>query len=36
MGKKTKKFKAALEQFDREETYDVSDAVDTVRKIAFA
>ena len=36
MGKKTKKFKAALEQFDREDTYDVSDAVDTVRKIAFA
>ena len=36
MGNKTKKFKAALEQFDREETYDVSDAVDTVRKIAFA
>ena len=36
MGKKTKKFKAALEQFDREDTYDVSDAVDTARKIAFA
>jgi large subunit ribosomal protein L1 len=36
MGKKNKKFKAALEQYDREETYDVEDAVETVRKIAFA
>jgi large subunit ribosomal protein L1 len=36
MGKKNKNVKAALEQYDREETYDVADAVETVRKIAFA
>lgn len=36
MGKKHKKYKSALEQFDREATHDISDAVDTVRKIAFA
>lgn len=36
MAKKTKKIKAALEQYDREETYDVADTVETVRKIAFA
>ena len=36
MGKKDKKYKAALEQFNREETYDISDAVETVCKIAFA
>lgn len=36
MAKKTKKYKAALEQYSREETYDVADAVETARKIAFA
>lgn len=36
MAKKTKKFKAALEQYNRDELLDVSDAVDTVCKIAFA
>lgn len=36
MGKKHKKYKAALEQYNREEGYDVADAVDTVCKIAFA
>ena len=36
MGKKHKKFKAALEQYDREEAYDVEETVETVRKIAFA
>lgn len=36
MGKKHKKYKAALEQFDREETHDIADAVETVRKISFA
>ena len=36
MGKKDKKYKAALEQFNREEAYDISDAVETVCKIAFA
>ncbi|MFA5506698.1 MAG: 50S ribosomal protein L1 [Vulcanimicrobiota bacterium] len=36
MGKKHKKYKSALEQFDREETHDVADAVETVRKVAFA
>lgn len=36
MGKKHKKYKAALEQFDRETPLDVQDAVDTVCKIAFA
>lgn len=36
MAKKTKKYKAALEQYDRAQAYDVADAVDTVNKIAFA
>ena len=36
MGKKDKKYKAALEQFNREEAYDISDAVETVCKIALA
>ncbi len=36
MGKKDKKYKAALEQFDRTQSYDVSEAVDTVTKVAFA
>lgn len=36
MAKKTKKYKAALEQYDRSQSYDVADAVDTVNKIAFA
>ena len=36
MGKKHKKYKAALEQFDRESTFDVQEAVDTVCKVAFA
>lgn len=36
MAKKTKKYKSALEQYNREEHYDVADAVDTVCKIAFA
>ena len=36
MGKKHKKYKSALEQFNREETHDITDAVETVRKIAFA
>lgn len=36
MGKHTKKYKAALEQYDREEYYDVEEAVENVLKIAFA
>lgn len=36
MATKTKKYRAALEQYDKEENYDVSDTVETVRKIAFA
>lgn len=36
MGKRHKKYKAALEQFDREDSFDVKDAVETVCKIAFA
>lgn len=36
MGRKHKKYKAALEQFDRNESYDISEAVDTVAKVAFA
>lgn len=36
MGKRHKKYKAALEQFDRDATYDIKDAVDNVCKIAFA
>lgn len=36
MGKKDKKYKAALEQFDKNQSFDISDAVDTVAKVAFA
>lgn len=36
MGKKHKKYKAALEQFNRDEAYDIGEAVDTVCKVAFA
>ncbi len=36
MGKKDKKYKAALEQFDKNQAFDIAEAVDTVAKIAFA
>lgn len=36
MGRKHKKYKAALEQFDRNENFDITEAVDTVAKVAFA
>ena len=36
MGKKDKKYRAAMEQFNREETYDVETTVETVRNISFA
>ena len=36
MGKKDKKYKAALEQFDKNQSFDIPDAVDTVAKVAFA
>lgn len=36
MGKKDKKYKAALEQFDKNQAFDIADAVDTVAKVAFA
>jgi large subunit ribosomal protein L1 len=36
MGKRHKKYKAALEQFNREENYEISEAIDTVCKISFA
>lgn len=36
MAKKTKKYKAALEQYNRDEFHDITDAVETVRKLAFA
>lgn len=36
MGKKDKKYKAALEQFDKNQSFDITDAVDTVAKVAFA
>lgn len=36
MGKKDKKYKAALEQFDKNQSFDISEAVDTVAKVAFA
>jgi len=36
MGKRDKKYKAALEQYDQDENYDIADAVETVCKVAFA
>jgi large subunit ribosomal protein L1 len=36
MAKKTKKQKAALENYDKAQAYDVAEAVETVNKIAFA
>lgn len=36
MAKKTKKQKAALEQYDRNQSYDIAEAVETVGKISFA
>ncbi len=36
MAKKTKKYRAALEQYDSTQSFDVAEAVDTVNKLAFA
>lgn len=36
MAKKTKKQKAAVEQFDKTQSFDVAEAVETVNKVAFA
>lgn len=36
MGKKDKKYRQALEQFDRTQLYGLEEAVDLVKKIAFA
>lgn len=36
MAKKTKKYRAALEQYDPAQAYDVAEAVETVNKLAFA
>ena len=36
MAKKTKKQKAALENYDKAQVYDVAEALETVNKIAFA
>lgn len=36
MGKKDKNYKAALEKFDKNQAFDIAEAVDNVAKIAFA
>lgn len=36
MGKKHKKYRAALEQFDHNQAFEVAEAVETARKVAFA
>lgn len=36
MGKRDKKYRAAMEQYDRTQLFELEDAVETVKKIAFA
>lgn len=36
MAKKTKKYQAALAQYDKSQAYDIAEAVETVTKIAYA